>query len=198
MKTALFEMHKLMSRLVLFTVMILCLLFVMQSVGYAGVAPEGFVGVLWGASSEQINKTMRERGYKKIESNNPDILRFFGTFGSQPCDLSFNLSMNSFYQGTAYCSQNEQHATTKWFFELEVKKLSEKYGPPDEQDTRKVEKCTDVCDWAMWDHLYDNNSNKYSIQALVWRFDTLGGKKSHYTIEYKNESLSEQLKKKAF
>lgn len=53
----------------------------------AGAVPDGFIGVPWGASTEQIVKVMNERGYRQLTGTTTGKLAFKGAFAGAPCKL---------------------------------------------------------------------------------------------------------------
>jgi hypothetical protein len=134
-----YEMHKLMSRLVLFTAMTVCLLLLTQSISYAGAVPNGLAGVPWGATREQVKKIMIEKGFKQENatpfSNEPSAgLVFYGSFANRMCYLEFTFIGNSFYFGTVRVESWALQPVLGTFDHF-VSIVTDKYGVPEKRES---------------------------------------------------------------
>ncbi|MBP2653826.1 MAG: hypothetical protein H6Q73_1395 [Firmicutes bacterium] len=94
---------------------------------YAAPTVDGFVGVPWGASSEQIDQTMQEKGFS-LSSASSTMRSYNGIFAGEARVLKFRLSNNKFYEGyvclgTANNNTGVQRLANEWTY-----KLNEKYG----------------------------------------------------------------------
>ena len=203
--------------LAIFFTFLVVLVFIFFGIAQAGEVPDGFAGIPWGASRNQIIKAMNERGCQQITNNNPETLEFHkGNFAGVTCSrLYFNLRENSLYEGSAYgCARSEYHEFTQDKFNQIVKMLSGKYGPPKRgseirrgEDTVNKNYCAGLkltFDFADWD-LVDSRSNKYSIRMMKVdsTFYTFDGSerdacRMDFSISYSAESLKQQLGKKGY
>ena len=181
-----------------------------SGIAQAGAVPEGFVGVPWGASREQIIKTMSERGYKQLTNNaRPNELDFEGDFLGVKCfHLYFYLSANSFYEGAAYgCGRSDVHWLTKKYYEQIFNKLNEKYGPIPRGGYEKYPHNRDNCKGAPmaidgW-HIVDSRSDKYSIQMALMPSSYYYANEAEacrldIQVTYTAESLRDRLGKKGY
>ena len=99
-----------MKRLKVFYPVIVFTLLAVSVVMFSGIAPagevpDGFIGIPWGASRDQIIKTMNERGYRQLTGTGPGQLAFRGAFAGTSCELVFSLTASSFTSGSATCER---------------------------------------------------------------------------------------------
>lgn len=189
-------------------------LFVMSVVTFSGIAqadtvPDGFIGVPWGASIEQIIKTMNERGYQQLTESPlvgglpPGELVFRGAFAGTPCQLTFKLVANSFYSAEAMgCARSDHPVMPQDTYRQIVNELSEKFGPPQEHWSKNeinngIEIPYEKTAWGLVD---SKTSDKYSIEVDftgTWFTDTEGVQYAIF-IDYRADSLGKRLKMKEY
>lgn len=172
---------------------ILAVLVVMFSgIAQAGEVPDGFMGIPWGASGDQIIKTMKERGYQRTDNpQNTQPFAFRGAFAGAPCELNFHLTANSFHSVyAANCQWSPNPRVPQRYFQDMVKMLSEKYGPPQSRESTGDEA-------AHWHFIDSRTSDEYSISVWLYRLWNVAGTRSNFVdISYDADSLRERLKKK--
>ncbi|MDD2542076.1 MAG: hypothetical protein PHH28_13675 [Desulfuromonadaceae bacterium] len=199
-------MHKLMYRLVLPTLMALCLLLVVQSAGLAGPVPDGLAGVPWGATREQVKKIMIEKGFKQENvlpfTNEPSPgLVFYGSFVNTMCYLQFSFKGNSFYYGLVTVVRLNDYqpvvAASNHFISL----LTEKYGIPDKRESYQSDSPghPTMPYNTSWNFRDSASSDIYHIRAdtidsLYWTIGTKTSRIFQFTLSYYAESLGNMLK----
>lgn len=176
-----------------------------SGIAQAGAVPDGFAGIPWGASKDQIIKTMNERGYRQYTGTAPGQLEFKGAFAGAHCDLIFLLIANSFYWGSANsCDRFPYPMPPQETYRRMVEMLSEKFGPPQrrrESITGKTNDGREYPDWsATWNLVDSRTSDKYSITVyfhVTWFVDTTG---DQYVVDinYSADSLEKRLKMKEY
>jgi hypothetical protein len=167
----------------------------------AGVVPDGFLGVPWGATTEQVQKAMKDRGYRQLKAGSPAELIFRGAFAGRECNLQFSFLANSFYNATAdACARSGHPAAAQVAFRQIVDDMTSKYGPPTKRGSDKV-KTNDgkehPAEGATWDLVDSKTSDKYKIQVgygVTWFADDTGDQYV-VTVYYQAPSLQERLKK---
>jgi hypothetical protein len=167
----------------------------------AGVVPEGFLGVPWGATTEQVQKAMKDRGYRQLKAGSPAVLIFKGAFAGYECNLQFSFLANSFYSASAgACARSGHTASAQFAFKQIVDDLSGKYGPPTKRGSGKL-KTNDgkehPDEGASWDLVDGKTSDKYFISVsfgVTWFADDTGDQYV-VTVSYQAPSLQERLKK---
>lgn len=191
---------KRMRMFYLSTIFVLCTatLVMFSGIARAGEVPDGFAGIPWGASHDQINKTMSQRSYRQITSEVPGGLIFKGAFAEASCQLYFNLTANSFHPGKAdFCDISPDPRLPQATFNRIIKMLSEKYGPPRlRQSEPEV-----LLEHVSWQFIDSRSSDKYSIRVHFWHCATNDGTGTpKYSVEviYAADSLRERLKKKEY
>ena len=186
------------------------------ALGY--VVPDGFMGIPWGASKDQIIKTMRERGLRQVTSEESNSLEFInGDFAGVPCYmLSFSLTANAFHRGSAEgCQRSPHHGVTQTTFISLVNTLSEKYGTPQHRESGKMDgedhhmhfvECkgsgypTGRADWDF----VDSRSDQYEISIVldVSVLHDMTEKPMPCRVDifiwYRAESLGKRLEKKDY
>ncbi|MBA4389931.1 MAG: hypothetical protein C0399_03235 [Syntrophus sp. (in: bacteria)] len=198
-----------MKKMKAFYLVIVFVLLVLSVVMFSGIAqagavPDGFIGVPWGASTEQIVKTMNERGYRQLTGATPGNLVFKGAFAQTPCELHFSLLANSFYSASAnHCARSDYPLAPQSTYRQVVDELSKKYGPPTDRRSDKL-KTNDgkehPQEGAWWDLVDSRTFEKYSIRVdfgVTWFADNTGDQYV-VTIHYWADSLGEKLKKKEY
>ena len=68
---------------------------------YAAPPVDGFIGVPWGASREQVQTAMAEKGFALIGLNLDRGDTYKGNFAGYPAELYFEFLNNVFYKGSA-------------------------------------------------------------------------------------------------
>lgn len=173
---------------------------IFPGIAKAGAVPDGFIGVPWGASRDQIVKTMNERGYQRLTAA-PGKLEFKGDFAGTPCQLTFHLLANFFIRGQAgYCEWSDHSIGPQSTYRRIVKELSKKYGPPTDLSTVEVKPNVGAgfpSENALWELVDSRTSDKYRIQVSV-DITFLNGAKYAVYIMYSARSLEERLKKKEY
>ncbi len=97
---------------------------------------EGYLGIPWGASREQIVEFMNGQGYQQRSGASSDTLTFEADFEGTPCDVVFLTKADSFYEVTAVAvaRSNYPWETTKTVDRIRAE-LSNEYGPRQERKT---------------------------------------------------------------
>jgi hypothetical protein len=118
----------------IFSVVIaLGLLLVLQVTSYAAPAVDGFIGVPWGASRQQVQKAMEERGFALLEQRPDGTYDVYqGTFAGNPAQLSFSYEKNFFYRGEAaflHVKDRDYYTVKAYYAELR-ELITAKYGRP--------------------------------------------------------------------
>lgn len=124
---------------------VLSFLLALQVTSYAAPPVEGFMGVPWGASRQQVQKAMEERGFKLLEQRADGVVDTYqGTFTGQPAELNFQYEKNVFFYGSAaflHVKGQSLDAALAYYQELKGL-LTNKYGVPmvyaDEYGREKV------------------------------------------------------------
>jgi len=99
---------------------------------YAAPPLDGFIGVPWGASRQQVQKAMEERGFTLLEQRADGIVDTYrGTFTGQPAELKFQYEKNAYFAGTATFLhiKGSFDASMAYYYELKGL-LTAKYGTP--------------------------------------------------------------------
>jgi hypothetical protein len=167
----------------------------------SGAVPEGFLGVPWGAKSDEIVKAMKERGYRQLKGADAGQLSFKGAFAGEPCQLSFRLMAGSFCSASAnFCARSGHPQGPQAAFTNIVRDMSEKYGPPTGRRSDKLKTNdgkTHPQEGAWWDLVDGRTSDKYSISVdfgVTWFADDTGDQYV-VNVNYRADSLNERLKK---
>lgn len=176
-----------------------------SGIARAGAVPDGFLGIPWGASTEQIVKVMNERGYRQLTGATPGNLVFKGAFAGTPCQLHFSLLANSFYSASAvYCDRSDYPLRPQSTYRQICAELSKKYGPPTDSRSDKL-KANDGKEYpqegAWWDFVDSRTSDKYSIKVtfgVTWFPNDNKGDQYVVNIFYYADSLGERLEKKEY
>jgi hypothetical protein len=170
----------------------------------AGIVPDGFLGVPWGANTDQVIKAMKERGYRQLKGAESGQLVFKGAFAGEPCQLTFRLLANAFYSASAnYCARSGHPIAPQQTFLRIVQDLSDKYGPPTSRRSDKI-KTNDgkehPQEGAVWDLTDGKTSDKYGLSVdfgVTWFADDTG---DQYVVNvyYRADSLGQRLKKNEY
>lgn len=127
-------------------------LFLFSGVVFAGEAAtvDGFIGVPWGASRQEVQKAMEERGFKLLEHGADVVLDYYlGTFTGQPAELVFMYQKELFISGEAnflHVKGQSLDAARAYYLELKGM-LTAKYGPPSQCLSPGDGKPDVVCLW---------------------------------------------------
>ena len=76
-------------------------LLMLQTIGYAAPAVEGFAGVPWGTSREQSQKLMAEKGFTSLGQADGFSDKYKGVFAGHPAELKLTYTKDVFYCGEA-------------------------------------------------------------------------------------------------
>jgi hypothetical protein len=177
----------------------ICVIF-WASTLYAAPAPEGFVGVPWGATRAQVKQIMSERGWIRCTDSSPNQEVFKGAFDGMACDLHFVMAGNSFVEGYAdpLARLPIRHlGATQNAYESTVKRLTEKYGPPQKAGDFDAYAST----WgpaSTWEFSDGITADKYRIRVIIntegtW-FADVNGKHTYFSVVYEAISLRDRLK----
>lgn len=119
-------------------VLALSLLMLFTASSYAASSVDGFIGVPWGASRQQVQKAMEERGFTLLEQRADGFIDTYqGTFTGQSAQLTFIYEKNVFYKGEAaflHVRDKDYYAVKAYYTELKGL-LTAKYGPPMERSS---------------------------------------------------------------
>jgi hypothetical protein len=115
-------------------IIIFCLLMSFSKASYAAPPTvDGFVGVPWGASRQQVASVMVEKGYALLQQREDGVLdRYQGTFADYPAELVFLYTKNVFYYGSAEllpARDKGMDVAMKYYYEM-AQLLTAKYGEP--------------------------------------------------------------------
>jgi hypothetical protein len=158
------------------------------------VVPDGFAGVPWGATKDQIINIMGKQGYRQLPRSGVSVVQFSGEFAGVPCEiLSFHLIADSFYYGYAYSGHTK---TPQESFNRIVDMLSEKYGPPQNRksESAKDSKGKDVSyESAFWCFVDNKSSDAYDIYVVVNSSNATNKIQYYITVDYRAPSLEERL-----
>lgn len=119
-------------------VLALSLVMLFTASSYAASPVDGFIGVPWGASRQQVQKVMEERGFTLLEQRADGFSDTYqGTFTGQPAQLAFIYEKNVFYKGEAaflHVRDKDYYAVKSYYTELKGM-LTAKYGQPMERSS---------------------------------------------------------------
>jgi len=109
---------------------------------FAGEAAsvDGFVGVPFGSSRQQVATSMDQRGFKQVDeatiSERTSWVVYRGTFMDLPADLTFKFGEGGFYIGEAdfVYMRDQEILVAMSFYPAFKKKFVLKYGKPDIDD----------------------------------------------------------------
>jgi hypothetical protein len=162
-----------MKRMVATAIATVCLLLAAGlAPAYAAPVPEGFAGVPWGATRQQVFDVMKERGFTTqgtIASAGlpPGSLVFRGTFDGVPCQLEFYLQNNALYAGQAtHMGLFTGHVNLQGIYKQVVGQLGGKYGPP-EYDARNEYGKGERSWRAGWNLADDATGDKFAIGVVL-------------------------------
>jgi hypothetical protein len=124
-----------MKKMQVFYLVVVLALLAVSVVMFSGVAwadgtCEGFVGVPWGASKEQVQAAMANKGFPLIEHWTSDCDVYRGTFAGYPAELKFFFEKNVFYSGRAeFLDRTSTEPQQAGLVYEEIKRLFQaKYG----------------------------------------------------------------------
>lgn len=126
---------------------------------YAAPKVDGFSGVPWGASQEQIKAAMMKKGFTLLGQKKDSFYKFDrykGTFAGFPAELTFYYEKNIFYRGAANIL-NVLNSNSRQQFEAyynDIKRLFiAKYGAPNEDSELSDGKGNWIGYFAKWNDL---------------------------------------------
>ncbi len=188
------------NRVSTLVILISLLLLCFTVTAYAALVPDGFVGVPWGTTREQVMKMMSERGWR--EANN-DGKSFYGSFAGFPeGTVSFGFTGNAITSGSAELQRGTNGYQSKSVFDVGYKLISEKYGPAVINTMKNDDRTSSMpfYYWAKWDIVDDVSLDRYEIQlstndSVYWVTNN-GQSTRLYTVNvyYSNISLAERKK----
>jgi hypothetical protein len=125
-----------MMRKIISAAVALAFFAVLQATVYAAPPVDGFLGVPWGASRQQVQKAMEERGFTLLEQRADGYSDTYrGTFVGKAAELTFFYEEKIFYRGQAafiHVKGRDYHTVKAWYAELRDL-LAAKYGRPYER-----------------------------------------------------------------
>lgn len=161
----------------------------------AAPVPEGFVGVPWGATQEQVIKMMSERGWREAFG---DGKSFYGFFAGFPGIVTFEFTGNAMTGGRAELERATNGYNSKHTFDAGYKLLSEKYGQAVIQTYNNPDRKSSmpVLYQAEWELVDDASADKYAI--MLWTSDAFylrdGTRLYLVGVNYTNKSLKDRKK----
>ncbi len=178
-----------MNRSVFSLSIIFCVLLAIQLPLYAA-SVDGFLGVPWGATQQQIDTAMKEKGF----SHHEFMPYYVGSFAGYPARaLSFQVKHNAFYEGQAsicHTEENSGHGEVRDCSKKIVGMISDKYGQP----TRQKQTHSNAYS-LYWEGLQSaGSSDNITIQVWTSMPDSLNG--GMVQVTYTNNSLLERMKQK--
>ncbi len=148
------------------------LLAVFLAPALAAPGPEGFAGVPWGATRQQVVNAMNERGFSTQGTITrgglpPGTLLYRGTFDGEPCQLEFYLQNNALCFGqVAHLGLFTGQVNLERLYKRVVGQLGEKYGPP-EYDSRRNDGTNERFWRAGWTLTDGATGDKFDILVLL-------------------------------
>jgi hypothetical protein len=177
------------SKRVIFVTLFWLLLMCFAVTAYAEPVPEGFVGVPWGTTREQVRKIMSERGWLRLTGSAPTEESFNGAYNGMTGQLTFIFAGESFVEGRAdFLARVPERSiafTTKKYEET-VKILTEKYGPPNNGSST----------WKITDARTGDEYTMFALFIEMGFYDTMDGMKEKHTsfsVTYRADSLKKRL-----
>ena len=167
---------------------------------YAAAAPEGFVGVIWGASRSQVKQMMLERGWTRYTDSSPNEEVFKGAFDGMAGDIHFLMAGDSFVEGYADPLARlpvRNMGATRSAYAATVKHLTEKYGTPQKVGVPDYHGFTQG-NAVIWEFGDGVTNDRYTIRVIInsegtW-FSDVEGKQTYFDVVYEAISLRERLK----
>jgi hypothetical protein len=162
------------KRVFIFVTLFWLLLMCFALTAYAAPVPEGFVGVPWGSSRDQVIKIMSERGWREAYH---DGKTYYGSFAGFPEGLIiFGYTGNVMTSGSAELQRATSGYQSRQVFDDAYKLISEKYGPAEINSMKNSDRTSSmpVLYWTKWQIVDDVSSDRYEI--------TLGTSDSIYWV----------------
>lgn len=103
---------------------------------HAAPPVDGFIGVPWGASREQVEKIMQGKDFTLLEKRSDGAVdTYHGTFADYPAELKFQYEKNVFFRGSAaFLDVKDRDLMIIKMRFIEMKNLlSLKYGLPNQE-----------------------------------------------------------------
>jgi hypothetical protein len=143
-------------------------LFMAFAIPAGAAGPDGFAGVPWGATLDQVDQAMRDRGFQQLSSPASNIRFYSGSFGGYGGTLQFNFFRNALYAGQFNTSSRGNYNWVQQVGTEFVNTVTAKYG-----SYSKAERNSGW--YYTWDGLREPSSGD-SINAWVWVFFNYGDK----------------------
>jgi hypothetical protein len=89
---------------------------------------DGFLGLSWGSSGQQVKELMRNRPNTTLNGEKPDYLDYKSTFLGKNADIMFCLYQNKLYKAGVFMEFEEYEVIDGWKSICED--ISSKYGQP--------------------------------------------------------------------
>lgn len=168
-------------------------LFMVFAIPAGAAGPDGFAGVPWGATQDQVDQAMRDRGFQRLSSQVPNMQLYSGTFGGYAGSLQFVFFRSALYEGLFNTSSRGNYDWVQQVGTEIVNTLMAKYGGY----SRTKAPGGNEGVMYYWDGLREPNSGD-SIDAYVWVFLNYGDKDletspAAVSLDYKNTSLLARL-----
>jgi ankyrin repeat protein len=165
---------------------------------------KGFMGIPWGANTEQITEAMSSQGYSCSEPSSIH-LNFYATIGRDPYLVSFSMQDNSLYEASSSTHIRSHYPrAAQMVFNDQLDILSKEYGPPQRHTTGtyKIPKERDDVlhseEEAVWNIVDSRTSEKYTVSiwySPTW-FTTADESQYIFVVSNRADSLYERLGKK--
>lgn len=192
-------------------VIALCLLLLLQATVFAAPPVEGFIGLPWGSSREQVDNAMAEQGFIKLAKPDwcatvpgnalcdPGLVNYDGRFAGDRAEIRFLFQNKALYRGWVILSSSETIYLQDQVNAFRNMKglLTEKYGSPttDEKNTRPN-------GWgqsarAVWELTSGDSGDRVDIVLLmegVFLYDAKRPQSGRVEVFYINRSLEKRLK----
>lgn len=175
------------NKVSILVILVSLLLISFSILAYAAPTMDGFLGIPWGATADQVDQAMKSQGFTVeniIDTVGNKRVIYHGSFaGCDNCTIEYNGPNNP----DGWCIGFGTD-----YYQYLLKMLTQKYGSP------KVTKYNEVGihrisnDWNTTD---SNHSDTVNIHLMYQSFDknVPGGAGSNLSLWYINESLVDRL-----
>ena len=183
----------------------------LQATVFAAPPVEGFMGVPWGSSREQVDKAMVEQGFVKLAKPDwcatvpgnalcdPGLVNYDGRFAGERAEVRFLFQNKALYRGWVVLLSSETiylQDQVNAFARMKAL-LTEKYGPPttDEKHTRP--KGWGQSARTTWTLSSGDSGDQVDIVLLmegVFLMDAKRPQSGRVEVFYINQSLEKRLK----
>lgn len=188
---------------------VLGVMLLLQATSYAAPPVEGFMGVPWSASRQQVDAAMAEQGFIKLAKPDwcatvpanhlcdPGLVNYDGRFGGERAEIRFLFQNKELYRGWVMLTASQ---TTRLIDQVNAYTriktlLTEKYGPPftDEKSVRP--KGWGQAARASWMMSSGEAGDQIELVVLMEGVFTTSVVSSGYVeVFYINQSLEKRLK----